>query len=111
MSKRPWGNYRILLREPGIQVKRIEVNKRCRFSLQKHLKRAEKWVIIAGVGRATLGTKVIPVRPGKFLDVPKGCIHRLENTGPMPLVLIEVQFGKYLGEDDIVRLADDFGRV
>ena len=111
MSKRPWGNYRILLREPGIQVKRIEILKGCRFSLQKHLKRAEKWVIFSGSGKATLGAKVSRIRPGTFLDVPKGCIHRIQNTGAKPLVLIEVQFGKYLGEDDIVRLADDYGRA
>ena len=111
MSKRPWGNYRILLHQPGIQVKRIEIKKGCRFSLQKHFKRAEKWIVISGRGLATLGTQTLCVKPGSFLNVPKGCIHRLQSTGTASLILIEVQFGKYLGEDDILRLADDFGRL
>ncbi len=107
---RPWGRYDVLLREPGVQVKRIELNPRSRFSLQKHDRRSEKWVVIAGEGAATVEQKVLPVRPGTFVDIPRGCIHRLTNKGPKPLVIIEVQFGKYLGEDDVVRYEDDFGR-
>ncbi len=107
---RPWGSYRILHKEPGIQVKRIEVNPDLRFSLQRHLKRAEKWIIISGIGLATLGKKEIKVEKGTFLEVPCGEVHRMHNTGNDPLVFIEVQFGDYLGEDDIVRLHDDFGR-
>lgn len=110
MSKRPWGNYRVLLREPGIQVKRIEIHPHSRFSLQKHLKRAEKWTILSGVGVATVASRRIKLKAGTTLEVAKGQVHRMENTGRKPLVVIEVQFGHYLGEDDIIRLADDFGR-
>lgn|SRR3989338_5543216 len=109
-ARRPWGHYVILHREPGIQVKRIEVDPGKRFSLQTHKQRSESWVVIAGEGLATIGKKEIPVGKSSYLDIPVGEIHRLENTGKSPLVFIEVQFGDYLGEDDIVRLADDFGR-
>ena len=109
-DKRPWGNYRILHKEPGIQVKRIEVSPGLRFSLQKHAKRSEKWIVLSGTGLVTLGKQTIPVNPGVFVDVPTGEIHRMHNTGQEPLVFVEVQFGEYLGEDDIVRLEDDFGR-
>ena len=109
-EKRPWGNYKILHKESGIQVKRIEVKPGHRFSLQKHLRRAEKWIVLSGQGIVTLGKKKISVREGTFIDVPKREIHRMRNTGRKPLVFIEVQFGNYLGEDDIVRLDDDFGR-
>jgi mannose-6-phosphate isomerase-like protein (cupin superfamily) len=108
---RPWGRFEILLREPGIQVKRIEVTPGLRCSLQKHKKRSEKWIIISGTGVATLTNKEIRVKAGAYLDVPRGKVHRMKNTGKKPLVFIEVQFGKYLGEDDIVRLQDDFARV
>ncbi len=110
-DQRPWGNYSILLREPGLQVKRIEIKPGLRFSLQKHLKRAEKWIILSGQGIVTLGEKEIPIHKGVFIDVPQGQVHRMQNTGKDPLVFIEVQFGDYLGEDDIIRLHDDFGRA
>jgi mannose-6-phosphate isomerase-like protein (cupin superfamily) len=109
-EERPWGNYRVLHRESGIQVKRIEVNPGLRFSLQKHLKRSEKWIVIAGKGVATVADRQIPVHAGDFLEVASGVAHRIHNTASEPLVFIEVQFGDYLGEDDIVRLEDDFGR-
>ena len=110
-DQRPWGHYEILHKEAAIQVKRIVVKPSLRFSLQKHLKRSERWVVISGSGVATLGEKQIPVKKGSFLEIPLGTVHRLHNTGSEPLVFIEVQFGDYLGEDDIVRLEDDFGRV
>lgn len=109
-DERPWGGYEVLHRMPGIQVKRIEVKPGLRFSLQKHLKRSEKWIVIAGTGIATVGDREIAVTKGVFLDVPCGEIHRMQNTGKALLVFIEVQFGDTLGEDDIIRLADDFGR-
>ncbi|MBI2094651.1 MAG: phosphomannose isomerase type II C-terminal cupin domain [Candidatus Omnitrophica bacterium] len=108
---RPWGMYEVLHRAPGVQVKRIEVKPGLRFSLQKHRRRSEKWVVIAGTGVATVGDRQIAATKGVFLDVPCGEAHRMRNTGKDPLVFIEVQFGDYLGEDDIVRLADDFGRT
>ena len=110
-EERPWGNYQVLHREEGIQVKRIELKPGCRFSLQKHLRRSEKWTIVSGAGVVTLGNKDIAVKKGSFIDVAVGEIHRMHNTGKEPLVFIEVQFGDYLGEDDIIRLQDDFGRV
>lgn len=109
--EKPWGNYRILYVEPGFQVKRIEVNPGARLSLQKHSKRAEKWTIVKGEGKATLGEKEVPVRPGVVIAVPVGTPHRIANTGQAPLVFIEVQIGDYLGEDDIVRLHDDYNRT
>ena len=110
-EKKPWGNYRVLHKEEGAQVKRIELKPGCRLSLQKHARRSEKWIVISGVGVATSGAKEIPVRKGSFIDVPVGEVHRIQNTGSGLLVFIEVQLGDYLGEDDIVRLQDDFGRA
>lgn len=110
-NRRPWGGYRVLLRETGSQVKRIEIKPGQRFSLQKHLKRSEKWIILSGSGLVTLGSKISAVKPGDYIEVKKGQIHRLQSKGKKPLILIEVQFGNYLGEDDIVRFADDFGRA
>ena len=109
-DQRPWGHYRVLLREANCQVKRIEVLPQLRFSLQKHARRSERWIVIAGRGVATVGKKKLPVSPGSYIEVPLGEIHRMENTGDDPLVFIEVQAGDYLGEDDIVRLEDDFHR-
>ena len=97
-------------KQPGIQVKRIEIKPGLRFSLQKHRHRSEKWIVISDKGIVTLGKKVFPVKEGLFFDVPKGTTHRMRNTGKKPLAFIEVQFGGYLGEDDIVRFEDDFGR-
>lgn len=107
---RPWGKYEVFLREPGVQVKRIEVKPGFRFSLQKHNRRDEKWIVLSGKGVATIGRKSTLVKAGSFLNVPRGLIHRMHSRGARPLIFIEVQFGHYLGEDDIIRLADDFGR-
>ena len=108
---RPWGNFKILLSEPGIQVKRIEVKPGLRCSLQKHNQRSEKWIVISGTGIATIKNEEIPARAGSYFDVPCKAVHRMQNTGKIPLVFIEVQYGVYLGEDDIVRLEDDFARA
>ena len=109
--KRPWGNYLVLHKERGIQVKRVELKPGARLSLQKHLKRTEQWIIVKGTGRAIINARVSRVREGSYIQVARGALHRIHNTGKKPLVFIEVQFGKYLGEDDIVRFADDYGRV
>ena len=109
--RRPWGNYRALFKAPGIQVKRLEIDPGKLFSLQRHFKREEKWIVIEGRGRVTIGNKTRSIAKGDFMVVPKRTIHRMQNTGRGPLVVIEVQFGNYLGEDDIERLADDFGRL
>ena len=110
-DERPWGKYKVIAAEKGTQVKRIEIYPGKRFSLQKHQKRIEKWIVMAGRGMVTVGSRQWEVGPGSFIEVPCGEIHRMHNTGSAPLVLIEVQFGEYLGEDDITRLEDDFGRT
>lgn len=109
-DERPWGKYEVISTAKGTQAKRIEVYPGKRFSLQKHLKRAEKWIIMVGRGMATVGSRQFEVGPGAFIEVPCGEIHRMHNVGADPLVFIEVQFGDYLGEDDIIRLEDDFRR-
>ena len=108
---RPWGGYTVLFQGPNYQVKRIEVKAGLRFSLQKHFKRAEKWIVVSGAGVAVVGGKDIPVKRGSVIEVPIEEIHRMHNTGKDTLVFIEVQLGEYLGEDDIVRLEDDFKRA
>ena len=101
----------MLFTGPDYQVKRIQIETGLRFSLQTHSRRAETWVVVAGAGVATLGLKKIKVKRGSVLQVKTGQPHRMQNTGKKPLVFFEVQFGDYLGEDDIVRLEDDFNRA
>ena len=108
---RPWGKYEVLFKAPGIQIKRIEVFPGMRFSLQNHLRRAEKWVVVSGQGTVTLDAREFQVSRGSMVDVPVGQVHRLRSAAGEPLVLIEVQLGDYLEEDDIIRLADDFNRI
>jgi mannose-6-phosphate isomerase len=93
------------------KVKRIEVLPQKRLSYQKHSQRAEHWMIVAGVAKVTLDGREIALATGDTIDVPVGSAHRIENTGTEKLVFIEIQRGAYLGEDDIQRLQDDFGRV
>ncbi len=107
---RPWGNYRKLFQEPGVWVKRVEVNPGCRLSLQKHNQRSEKWIIIQGHGLAVVGGEEMTVKRGSVVDVPLGAVHRMGNEGQDLLIFIEVATGSYLAEDDIVRLQDDYER-
>jgi mannose-1-phosphate guanylyltransferase/mannose-6-phosphate isomerase len=112
---RPWGYYQSLDQGPKHQVKRIVVNPGARLSLQKHAHRAEHWTVVAGVADITVGMdmeslKTTPVKEGEHAYIPLGAIHRMANSGTEPMTLIEVQVGDYLGEDDIVRLQDDYGR-
>lgn len=93
------------------KVKRIEVSPGKRLSFQKHSKRSEYWVVVEGTGRVTLGNHQVIAEVGHTIDVPVETAHRVENIGRGSLVIIEVQRGSYLGEDDIVRLQDDFGRA
>jgi mannose-6-phosphate isomerase-like protein (cupin superfamily) len=95
----------------GFKVKRIEVLPGKRLSYQRHSKRAEHWVVVRGTAKVTLDNREIVVPTGDAIDIATGSAHRVENTGDDLLVFIEVQRGVYLGEDDIVRLADDFGRA
>lgn len=110
-DERPWGEYWVLDDAAGYKVKRIEVRPGKRLSLQKHSKRAEHWIVVAGTAVATLDGETKVVEIGQSVDVPIGTVHRVANQGAEPLVLIEVQHGTYFGEDDIVRFEDDFGRT
>ncbi len=109
-SQRPWGRYLKLFQEPGVWVKRIEVNPQARLSLQKHGHRSEKWIVVKGRGLAIVDGKEIPVAEGSVVDVPLGAVHRIGNPHQEPLVFIEVASGKELSEDDITRLQDDYSR-
>ncbi len=110
-EERPWGSFTILDEGPGYKVKRIEVKPGSRLSYQQHAHRAEHWFIVYGQALVTLDGVDIEVNAGGAIDIPTGGAHRIMNPGKELLVFVEVQRGKYLGEDDIVRLQDDFGRV
>ena len=107
---RPWGFYESLIQGDRFQVKRIVVNPGQKLSLQKHFHRAEHWVVVNGTALVTRDAEVLMVRENESIYLPLGCVHRLDNPGRIPLTLIEVQSGSYLGEDDIVRLEDTYGR-
>ncbi len=112
---RPWGYYQSLDHGRRHQVKRIVVKPGARLSLQKHAHRAEHWTVVEGVAEVTLGMErdaldVMTVKENETVHIPKGAIHRMANPGKTPMTLIEVQVGDYLGEDDIVRFEDDYGR-
>ncbi len=111
MDKRPWGGFAVLEERNAYKVKRIEVLPGKRLSYQKHEKRAEHWMIVQGRAAVTLEGKEIPLEAGKAVDIPRRAAHRIFNPGRDPLVFIEIQTGEYFGEDDIVRLEDDFGRA
>lgn len=108
---RPWGEYTILAEGDGFKVKKITVNPGCKLSLQMHYHRSEHWTVISGTGKLTLDDKVVIFKENESTYIPIAVKHRLENPGQMPLSIIEVQNGKYLGEDDIVRFDDVYGRA
>ena len=108
---RPWGSYTILEEGPGYKVKRVTVSAGGRLSLQLHHKRSEHWVVIAGTARVTRGDEVFDLQVSQSTAIPVETKHRLENPGQDTLHIIEVQNGPYLGEDDIVRFKDDYGRT
>jgi mannose-1-phosphate guanylyltransferase/mannose-6-phosphate isomerase len=107
---RPWGYYQDVDIAPRYRVKRIVVKPGTKLSLQKHFHRSEHWVVVKGTAEITLGNDVRSVHENESVYIPIGSIHRLANPGKIPLELIEVQVGSYLGEDDIVRLDDVYGR-
>ena len=107
---RPWGAYESLDNGSNFQVKRITVNPGAKLSLQMHHKRAEHWIVVSGTALVTNGENVFSLKQNESTYIPLGSKHRLENTGSEPLLLIEVQSGSYLGEDDIVRFDDKYGR-
>ncbi len=108
---RPWGSYTVLEEGPRYKVKRVTVHPGGRLSLQYHHHRSEHWVVMAGVARVTRGDRVFDLHVNESTAIPQETPHRLENPGAVPLDIIEVQSGDYVGEDDIVRLADDYGRT
>ena len=110
-DRRPWGSFTVLDEGEKFKVKRIEVLPGKRLSYQKHSKRAEHWVVVQGTAKVTLDDREIIVSTGEAIDIATGSAHRVENPGTDMLVFIEIQRGSYLGEDDIVRLQDDFGRA
>src|SRR5262245_13080236 len=110
-DERPWGSFTVLDEGDGYKVKRIEVLPGKRLSYQKHAKRAEHWMIVQGMAIATLDDRDILLGVGEVIDIPTGSAHRIENPGDVKMIFIEIQRGDYLGEDDIVRLQDDFGRM
>jgi mannose-1-phosphate guanylyltransferase / mannose-6-phosphate isomerase len=108
---RPWGFYERLILGERFQVKRIVVSPGGKLSLQSHYHRAEHWVVVNGTARVTRDQETLILRENESVYLPLGCVHRLENPGLIPLALIEVQSGAYLGEDDIVRYEDTYGRT
>jgi mannose-1-phosphate guanylyltransferase len=108
---RPWGAFTVLQEGPGFKIKRIEVKPGGILSLQMHAHRSEHWVVVSGEARVTNGDRVYPVHVNESTFIPLKTRHRLENAGAEPLVMIEVQCGDYVGEDDIVRFDDQYGRV
>jgi len=107
---RPWGHYENLRERDDHKIKELIVNPGERLSLQKHQRRAEHWTVVSGEALVTVGNEEIPLMPGQSVDVPTGAVHRIMNPGDIPLVLVEVQMGDYFGEDDIIRLEDDYDR-
>ncbi len=110
-DERPWGHYTVLDAGLGFKVKRIEVLPGKRLSYQRHAQRAEHWQIVRGTAKVTLNDTETLVEKGGAIDIPVGAKHRVENPSEgEQLVFIEIQLGDYLGEDDIERFEDDFGR-
>jgi mannose-6-phosphate isomerase-like protein (cupin superfamily) len=108
---RPWGYYRVLADEADHKVKRICVYPGQRLSLQRHHRRAEHWYLLSGEATVTLDGREISLGAGGTVEIPRGAAHRIRNAGKTEVVFIEVQTGDYFGEDDIERLADDYGRA
>jgi len=108
---RPWGSFTVLEEGRGYKIKRIEVKPGHRLSLQMHHHRSEHWIVVSGTAKVTCGEQEMMIGSNQSTYVPQCTAHRLENPGVIPLVLIEVQNGEYLGEDDIIRFQDDYART
>jgi len=108
---RPWGYYLVLIEEDGYKVKKFVVRPGTRLSLQRHRMRSEHWQVVQGEASVTVGTELVRLGPGGTIDIPLGALHRVESVGKEDLVVIEVQMGSYVGEDDIERIEDDYGRA
>lgn len=106
----PWGSWTVLQDENDFKVKRIEVKPGHRLSYQRHLRREEHWQIVRGRGKVTIDGTDYLLDTGDCIRIPRGALHRIQNTDSIELVFIEVQRGDYFGEDDIIRVEDDYGR-
>ena len=110
-ESRPWGSFSTLEEGPGYKVKRLVVRPGQRLSLQKHRRRAEHWIVVSGRATIVRGTHELTLGRKECVVIPRQAWHRIENHGRRPVVIIEVQHGLYLGEDDIIRKHDDYGRT
>lgn len=111
LEDRPWGSYTVLYDGNDCKVKRISVRPGQKISYQYHSKRKEQWVVISGNGFTKINGETTPVEPGSIVEIPLEARHTIGSSGEQPLVFIEVQTGSYFGEDDIIRLEDDYGRT
>jgi mannose-6-phosphate isomerase-like protein (cupin superfamily) len=109
-ESRPWGGFENIVEGVGYKVKRLVIEPGHRISLQRHRFRAEHWVVVEGTPRVIIEGRARRLKARGAVDVPRGAWHRIENPGRRPVVIIEVQHGPYLGEDDIIRKDDDYGR-
>jgi mannose-6-phosphate isomerase-like protein (cupin superfamily) len=110
-ENRPWGNFENLLDDTYCKVKKIVIHPEQAPSYQYHFKRSEVWVVVKGVGELKLNDVIYKVSSGDVLEIPLEAKHQIKNTGKDDLVFIEVQLGTYFGEDDIVRIEDNYGRI
>ncbi len=110
VSNPPWGRWEVLLEEPAYKVKRITVLPGKRLSYQKHFRRKEHWMVVEGKGLVTIDGKEINIEKEGTIDIAREVAHRIANVGQENLTFIEIQQGEYFGEDDIIRLEDDYGR-
>ena len=110
VDHRPWGWFETLVLADRFQVKRIHVNPGAALSLQSHVHRSEHWIVVQGTARVTVDEDVKLVTENQSVYIPLGAVHRMENPGKLPMILIEVQTGSYLGEDDIIRYEDVYAR-
>jgi mannose-6-phosphate isomerase len=110
-DQRPWGTFTVLDEAANYKVKRIEVLPEKRLSYQRHDQRSEHWMVVAGTAKVTLDGREIIIETGGTIDIPVRAAHRIENVGNEKMIFIEIQRGTYLGEDDIERLQDDYGRT
>jgi len=109
-AERPWGSWHVLEEADGYKVKRIVVEPHSRLSYQTHQHRSEHWVVVSGKATCVIDGRIVVAGPGDCVEVPIGAAHRLANDEDETLVVVEVQRGQYTGEDDILRLEDDYGR-
>tara|TARA_B100001540_G_scaffold276958_1_gene264162 strand:- start:14 stop:793 length:780 start_codon:yes stop_codon:yes gene_type:complete len=111
IENRPWGNFHIIAKGNGYQIKEMNINPKNKQSLQKHKHRSEYWQVIEGQGRVFLEDSEIKLRTGDNIYIPKESLHRLENTGNQNLKIVEIQIGEIISEEDIIRIEDDYGRA